>query len=552
MPPPQLARDGPRLDILQPVEIDLAVLFGHDAGASRADSLECRFDDFCGVDEPLVGQHRLDHYLGTVAIGLGDRFGLDQRHEFLGPFGVGFEGILAQARIIGPRHHGQAFGSNLGHHKVARRVAVKPAQMVGHKVQRVGLGLGQNARTIGDLLGDLGDLGIGRTIGAQMRARVHQAVAGDAVSLGHAVIVEIMRTRDLDRARAESRIGVFIGDDRDQAAVFLGPHRNFTEHPYDGRIAFITRMHRYRAIAQHGFGPRRGDGDVIARLAERHVSVGVFLDIFIGGPTGERIFEVPHMARGLDILDLEIGDGGFEMRVPIHQPLAAIDVALVIHIDEDLDHGVVEIPFLARGRAWCARHGEGLARPIARRPQPLELVDDGAARLLFPRPDMRQEFLAAHVAAGFALFGEFTLDHHLRGDARMIGAGLPERVEAAHAVPADQHILQRVVEGMAHMQNARNIGRWDHDGIGFCPRLGIGARFETALGLPLRGDACLGCLRVKALVHGSMPLVAGFGCQLPNGRSKGKGARVRRARPKRPVRRDQGPHRPDRHHRSAQ
>jgi hypothetical protein len=55
-------------------------------------------------------------------------------------------------------------------------------------------------------------------------------------------------------------------------------------------------------------------------------------------------------------------------------------------------------------------------------------------------------------------FGQFALHDHLRGDARMVGARLPERVEAAHPVPADQHVLQRVVEGVAHMQDAVTLG----------------------------------------------------------------------------------------------
>ena len=35
---------------------------------------------------------------------------------------------------------------------------------------------------------------------------------------------------------------------------------------------------------------------------------------------------------------------------------------------------------------------------------------------------------------------ELALDHDLRGDAGVVGAHLPQRVEAAHAVVADQRI----------------------------------------------------------------------------------------------------------------
>ena len=438
-------------------------------------------------------------------MGLGDHLGLDQRHQRLGAFGPGLYGILAQPRVIGARHNGQPLGGDFGHDARARRVAVKAPQVIGHKVERVGLGFGQDPRAIGHRLRDGGGLGIGRTIGPQLRARVHQPVAGDAVALGHAIIVDIMRPRDLDRARAEIRIGVVIGDDRDQPAVFLGPYGNFAQHAHDGRIPRIARMHGHSAIAQHCFRARGGDRDVIALFFEDDVAVFIFLQIRIGRTARQRVLEMPHMARGLDILDLEIADRGFEMRVPVHQALAAIDKALVIHVDKDLDHRVVEIALFACGRTRRARHGKGQPGPVARRTQPLELGHDGAAGLLFPCPDMGQEFLAAHVAARFSLLGQFAFDHHLGRDARMIGAGLPERVKAAHPVPADQHILQRVVEGMAHMQNARHIGRRDHDGIGLGPRFGIGARLEATLCLPLGGNACLGRGGVKALVHRMRP-----------------------------------------------
>jgi hypothetical protein len=65
-----------------------------------------------------------------------------------------------------------------------------------------------------------------------------------------------------------------------------------------------------------------------------------------------------------------------------------------------------------------------------------------------------------------ALLLELARHHHLRGDAGVIGAGLPQRVIALHAPPADQHVLQRVVERMTQMQAAGDVGRRDDDAIG--------------------------------------------------------------------------------------
>jgi len=73
---------------------------------------------------------------------------------------------------------------------------------------------------------------------------------------------------------------------------------------------------------------------------------------------------------------------------------------------------------------------------------------------------MFQEFFAAHIFAGFVAFGgKFAFNHHLRGDARMVCARLPEHSFPAHTVIADKDILNGVINRMTHMQAARHIGR---------------------------------------------------------------------------------------------
>ena len=56
----------------------------------------------------------------------------------------------------------------------------------------------------------------------------------------------------------------------------------------------------------------------------------------------------------------------------------------------------------------------------------------------------------------------------------MVGAGLPQHIAPAHPLEADQDILDGIVERMAHVERARHVGRWDHDGEGFS--LGLGSR----------------------------------------------------------------------------
>ena len=210
------------------------------------------------------------------------------------------------------------------------------------------------------------------------------------------------------------------------------------------------------------------------------------------------------MAVDLGVFDLKVGNRGLEMRIPVHEAFAAIDQALLVHIDEDLDHGIMEIGavLMARARvALRARHGEGVAVPVAGASQALQLLDDGAAIFALPFPDLFKEFLAAHLAAAFIAFRrQHLLDLQLRRDARMVLPRLPQRVEAAHPVPAHEDVLQRVVEGVPHMQRAGHVGRRDHDGEGLGPR-GIRPRRKGPCLVPFRRDPRFGLGRVKALFH---------------------------------------------------
>ena len=72
--------------------------------------------------------------------------------------------------------------------------------------------------------------------------------------------------------------------------------------------------------------------------------------------------------------------------------------------------------------------------------------------------------LAPELARVDALGVELLLDHGLRGDAGVVGPGHPQRVEAVHALVAHQHVLDRVVQRVAHVQPAGDVGRRDDDG----------------------------------------------------------------------------------------
>jgi hypothetical protein len=110
-----------------------------------------------------------------------------------------------------------------------------------------------------------------------------------------------------------------------------------------------------------------------------------------------------------------------------------------------------------------------------------------------------QEFLAAQAHAAHLPLGQLALDDQLGGDAGMVGARLPQHVTPTHALEAGENVLQRVVEGMADMQAAGDIGRRNDDGKRL--RAGAAAGLEGAGGFPLGIDAPFHIRRVESLVE---------------------------------------------------
>ncbi len=260
------------------------------------------------------------------------------------------------------------------------------------------------------------------------------------VARGHCVVGRIVGGGHLDTARAELRVHQFIGDDGNG----LVPQRQQAAPSDNLLIARIVRVHRHGLIAQHCF--RAGGG-------HHQELTGLGLALVVE----QRILQVPQLALFLHHLDLLVGEGGAGGGVPVHHALAAVDEALLIQLHEDLLHAT------RVGRV----HGEPLPRPIARAAQLLELLDDDAAVLLLPGPDLFEEFLPAQVVAVLhhALLAERLFHHGLRGDAGVVGAGQPEHFLAVHARLAGKDVLDGVVEHVPHVQHARDVGRRDDDGV---------------------------------------------------------------------------------------
>ena len=273
------------------------------------------------------------------------------------------------------------------------------------------------------------------------------------VALVYAVVVEVVRRGDFYAARAELGIHIFIGDDFNRAA-WLG-HRHPHAPPEQRAKAFVIGMHGDRAVHQDGF--RAGGADDHAVLFVIH----------------ERITDEIHDAAFLLGNHLQIRNRGQKRRVPVDQAFAAVDQPLFIQLHEHLVYR----------RAQPLVHGEALVLPVRRRAHAAKLPRDGAARFGFPFPHFLREFFAAVIVAGFAGGVENALHHHLRGDAGVVGAGLPQSVAPAHAVVANQRVHDGVLKRVPHVQTPGHIRRRNHDAVG--RRVGARRR-EMAAALPAR------------------------------------------------------------------
>src|SRR5690606_23332928 len=100
-----------------------------------------------------------------------------------------------------------------------------------------------------------------------------------------------------------------------------------------------------------------------------------------------------------------------------------------------------------------------LAAPVHRAAEAAELAGDRAAAFGLPLPDLLDEFFAGVVGALVLPLFELAFDDHLRGDAGVIGAYDPQRILAPEALVADHNVLKSVIECMADVQRARDVGR---------------------------------------------------------------------------------------------
>ena len=268
------------------------------------------------------------------------------------------------------------------------------------------------------------------------------------------------------RARAEGRVDAFVRDHRDAALDERDDHLAADEI----LVAGVVRMHGDGDVPEDRRGTHRRDGDV---------SVAV----------GERIARVRQRVVDVLVVDLEVGDDARAAGAPVDDARPAVEVALVGEVDEEAHH---------RARVGVVER-EAVAAVVERRAHRAQLPHDLAAVIAQELPALLHEALAPEVAVVDPLVGEEANHDALQRDRRVVVARLPESVEVAHAVPADERVLARGVQGVTHVQPAGDVRRRQADHERLARVVGLGV--VEALGLPRLLPAFLDALGLVKRVH---------------------------------------------------
>ncbi|EGF33004.1 hypothetical protein IMCC9480_1430 [Oxalobacteraceae bacterium IMCC9480] len=291
MTPPQLTRNTPVLDIVEPLVISAGPVLGNHLHFAAGDFFQCDFGDRFAREvrafrrrlrhrhKPLVGQHRLDHDTGTVAA---------RHHQF-----VRLDAIEQPKRI------------EIGNDFLARHEAVHA-------------------------------LIFGRTVFVDLRIQREDIDHRQLMALADCVVVVVMRRRDLHATGTEFLVNIAVGDDRDLAAA-----QRQRQHLADQvGIAHIGRIDRHGGIAQQGFGTRRGHRQVPAAIGQRIADMPHETFFFLRHHFQIRHRRAQHripMHQSLAAIDQALleqpheyfGDGARELR--IHREIFAAPVGRGTH-----------------------------------------------------------------------------------------------------------------------------------------------------------------------------------------------------------------------------
>ena len=260
--------------------------------------------------------------------------------------------------------------------------------------------------------------------------RIHADRLRKIVAFRNCEVIRIMGRRALHDGGAEVHVDIIIADDRQ----FLSVCRVDRMLSDQMLVALVVRVHDDAHIAEHRL-----------RTGGRNME-------FLAG-LNDLVAHVVHLAGIILIVDLDVAEGSAGFRIPVDDPPAAVDQAFVVQGHEHMADCFVET-FIHRETLTAVVQAVAQLRP---------LLADGGRIFFFPFPSSFQELLPADVVAGNAFGLQAFIYFCLGCDAGMIHARQIQHVIALHALVAGNDVLERVVPGMADMQDAGHIGRRDHD-----------------------------------------------------------------------------------------
>ena len=384
MPPPKLTRNAPILNVLHPVEINLAPALGNELNLARLDGFDGGLGERFHLNEPLLRKTRLDDIVTAVAVADLVVVIFDMIEITLG-LEIGDESLAAFKAI---------------HTDVLRARELVHVAVVGHNI---------------DLF--------------------------ETMALTYEEVVRIVSGRNLNDTGTELLLNIIVGENGNLAA------RKRKNHVLaDNRSeTLVLRIDRDRRIAGERFGTRRRDADIVL----------VKLTLRAEGAARDGIADIPEVTVIRLVLDLVVRESRTAAGTPVYDVVAFIDEALIVKLSKDLRDGL---------RATLVER-KALARPVGRIAEHTLLMDDRSAVLLLPFPDALDECLAPEILTALTLLAERLLDDVLSRDAGMVGTGEPKRILTLHTAPPDENILNRLIERMAHVKNARHVRRRNYYGI---------------------------------------------------------------------------------------
>ena len=281
--PPQLAADAPVTAALHPVDIVLGEALGHELDLALLDALDGGLGQRLHLDEPLLGDHRLNDRVAAVAGAhvVGQRLGLLQRTAGL---------QIGQNSLAGLQR---------GHAGIL--AAVQHVRLVGSSAARGLLGID------GGLVGSAGHVAV---VGQHTDHR-------QVVALADLKVVGVVGGGDLHNAGALLHVGVLVADDGD----FAAQQRQHDMAAVQVLVARVLGVDGNSGITQHRLGAGRGQ-----------------LQHFAGLLDG--VEQMPEAALLGLILDLGVGNRGVAVGAPVDHAVAAVDQPLVVQTDKDLLDGV--------------------------------------------------------------------------------------------------------------------------------------------------------------------------------------------------------------------